>query len=309
MASLWCGREQKGKGILMMDNTTCGTAIADPDRVFYTASPFARNSLLYLQEMGRGKTLPAHTSEQGNMQAWLFFVVRKGSGSFSYRGKKYDLREGSCAFIDCGEPYIYSMDTDDWEICWVCFSGLPVMPVYDKYCERGGRPVFIQEDLTGVRRIWSNLMDIAKVSDSLTDMKINAYLSDLLAFVMDEAHQPEKREGDTQRVTVGAVREYIDQNYASSIDLDDLAERFGIDKGYLSKSFKKQTGQSIIEYTRVVRINKAKELLRFTDQTLDEIGKAVGITPGRYLSEVFKAVEGVVPSDYRKQWKLSSRVL
>jgi len=293
----------------MTDNTVCESVSVDSERIFYTASPFARSSLLYLQEMGGGKTLLVHTSDRGNMQAWLFFVVRKGSGSFSYRGKKYDLREGSCAFIDCGEPYTYSMDTDDWEICWVCFSGLPVMPVYDKYCERGGGPVFIQEDLTGVRRIWNNLMDIAKVSDSLTDMKINACLSDLLAFVMDEASLPEKVKGTTKGVSVEAVREYIDENYASQIELDDLAERFGIDKGYLSKTFKKQVGQSIIEYTRVARINKAKELLRFTDQTLDEIGKAVGITPGRYLSEVFKAVEGVVPSDYRKQWKLSSRVL
>ena len=293
----------------MTDNTGSKAVATNTARIFYTASPFARSSLLYLLEMGGGKTLPVHTSEQTNMQSWLFFIVRKGSGSFSYRGKKYDLREGSCAFIDCGKPYTYSMDTDDWEICWVCFSGQPVMPVYDKYCEQGGRPVFMPGDLTGICGIWSNLIDTAKASDSLTDMKINAYLSDLLAFVMDEAHQPEKREGDTQRVTVEAVREYIDQNYASPIELDDLAERFGIDKGYLSKSFKKQTGQSIIEYTRVVRINEAKELLRFTDQTLDEIGKAVGITPSRYLSEVFKAVEGVVPSDYRKQWKLPSRVL
>ena len=64
--------------------------------------------------------------------------------------------------------------------------------------------------------------------------------------------------------------------------------------GLLKKTFKKQVGQSIIEYTHVAWINKAKELLRFSDKTLDEIGKAVGITPGRYLSEVFKAVEGVV---------------
>lgn len=72
----------------MTDNTDCESMAVDSDRIFYTASPLARSSLLYLQEMGRGKTLPAHTSDLGNMQAWLFFVVRKGSGGFSYCGKK-----------------------------------------------------------------------------------------------------------------------------------------------------------------------------------------------------------------------------
>ena len=122
-------------------------ASADTDRLFYTASSFARSSLLYVQEIGGRQTLPAHMSDRGDKQSCLFFAVRKGTGSFSYQGKQYNLTEGSCVFINCSEPYTYSMNTDDWEICWVCFSGLPAMPVYEKYCEQGGRPVFVPGDL------------------------------------------------------------------------------------------------------------------------------------------------------------------
>jgi hypothetical protein len=84
---------------VMTDKTSSEPVAIDSERIFYTASPFARSSLLYLQEMGGGKTLPAHMSDQRNIQSWLFFVVRQGSGSFSYRGKKYDLREGSCVLL------------------------------------------------------------------------------------------------------------------------------------------------------------------------------------------------------------------
>ena len=43
-------------------------------------------------------------------------------------------------------------------------------------------------------------------------------------------------------------------------------------------------------------------MLRFTDMSLDAIGETVGITPARYLPEVFSSVEGVSPSIYREQW-------
>ena len=89
---------------------------------------------------------------------------------------------------------------------------------------------------------------------------------------------------------------------AAGITLDSLAAKFYINKYYLSKTFKRQFGQNISAYLQSVRITKAKQLLRFTDKTLDEIGEAVGITPARYFSEVFRTVEGLPPTQYRKQW-------
>ena len=285
-----------------MDYFPSTPMIVDSNRILYTASPFARSSLLHLQEIGELKALQAHTSSRENLQSYLFFTVLKGAGSLSYRGRNYDLHEGSCIFIDCREPYSHTTDTDLWTICWIHFDGPSMASVYAKYCERGGRPVFVPEDSQKTRKIWTTLMATAKSSDYMRDMKINATLAELLVSVMAESWHPEEKPLASKRASVAEVREYIDQHYAEQITLDSLAAKFYINKYYLSKSFKRQFGQNISAYLQSVRITKAKQLIRFTDKTLDEIGEAVGITPARYFSEVFRAVEGLTPTQYRKQW-------
>ena len=50
------------------------------------------------------------------------------------------------------------------------------------------------------------------------------------------------------------------------------------------------------------RITRAKQLLRFTDMTVDEVGAAVGMGDANYFSRMFRKVEGISPREYRKQW-------
>ncbi|MFR4614988.1 MAG: helix-turn-helix domain-containing protein [Mediterraneibacter faecis] len=45
-----------------------------------------------------------------------------------------------------------------------------------------------------------------------------------------------------------------------------------------------------------------KQLLRFTDLTMDEISVEVGMDSANYFSRAFHKVEGISPSEYRKQW-------
>ena len=47
---------------------------------------------------------------------------------------------------------------------------------------------------------------------------------------------------------------------------------------------------------------RAKQLLRFTDMTVDEVGAAVGMGDANYFSRMFRKVEGTSPREYRKQW-------
>lgn len=286
-----------------MNELFTNKAIVSSDRILYTASSFARSSLLHLQEIGSLEAKRSHTSERSGLQSFLFFMVTSGSGVVVYDGKQHELTSNSCVFIDCRHPYSHTTDPNDlWHLSWCHFYGPFLSSIYDKYCERGGRPVFTPDDSTLFVTTLENLMTTAKSSDYMRDMMINEQLSKLLTMIMSYSWHPEDRTSAPKRASVSDVKEYLDQHYAERVSLNDLATQFFIDKYYLTKTFKNQFGLPITTYLQNLRITKAKQLLRFSSKSVEEIGYEVGLGAPAYFSRVFKNVEGVSPKTYREQW-------
>lgn len=285
--------------------TNKGSTIVNSDRVLYTASQFARSSLLHLQEIGSLEAKRSHTSERSGLQSYLFFIVLSGSGSLVYEGRKHDLKEKECVFINCQRSYAHMTDSDNlWKLLWCHFYGPSLSSVYDKYCERGGRPVFEPSENTveEIKGVLSDLISISKSSDYMRDMLINEKLSRLLTLIMSESWHPETRVSAPKRADIVSVKEFIDQHYVERITLDDLSTKFFIDKFYLTKTFRNRFGLPILAYIQSVRITKAKQLLRFSSKTIEEIGCEVGVDNPAYFSRMFKKIEGLSPKMYRDQW-------
>lgn len=277
--------------------------IVDSDRVLYTASPFARSSLFHLQEIGRLEALKPHVSSRSDLQSYLFIIVEKGSGMLKYNGREYELTKGSCVFIDCRKPYSHQPDPEDlWTLSWCHFYGPTVASIYNKYCERGGRPSFEPSDTRPFADVLGDLISLSKSSEHMRDMLINEKLSTLLRLIMAESWHPEDKALPVKKASVLEVKTYLDENYESKISLDSLCAKFFISKHYLTHSFKEQFGMTITSYLLSVRITHAKQLLRFTNKSVEEIGYEVGIGAPHYFSRVFKEVEGVSPTVYREQW-------
>ena len=183
------------------------------------------------------------------------------------------------------------------------FSHAPSLPaVYEKYKERGGRPVFHPDDLASFTSILTDLYDLASSSDYIRDMRINEKLGTLLTLLMEQSWHPESVTVSRKRMELAAVKEYLDEHYTEKIALDYLSEHFFINKFYLSKIFKETYGTTVNNYLISKRITRAKQLLRFTDMTVDEVGVAVGMGDANYFSRMFRKVEGISPREYRKQW-------
>ena len=102
--------------------------------------------------------------------------------------------------------------------------------------------------------------------------------------------------------SVALVKEYIDAHFNEKITLNDLSREFYISKNYLPRVFREQFGMSIKEYLQVVRITHAKQLLRTTNKSAEEIGIECGFGTLSYFSRAFKDIEGVSPTGYREQW-------
>ena len=258
-------------------------------RIIYTPSTFARTSLLHLQEVGSLQAIHPHTSQRSDLVSFLCFIVLFGKGELSYEEQTYQLSEGDCVFIDCRKAYSHSTSDNLWSLQWCHFYAPSLPAVYEKYKERGGRPVFHPDDL-------------ASSADYIRDMRINEKLGTLLTLLMEQSWHPESVTVSRKRMELAAVKEYLDEHYTEKLTLDDLAEKFFINKFYLSKIFKETYGTTVNNYLISKRITRAKQLLRFTDMTVDEVGAAVGMGDANYFSRMFRKVEGSSPREYRKQW-------
>lgn len=271
-------------------------------RILYTASSFARSSLLHLQEVGSLTAIKPHISKREKLQSYLCFVVETGEGALDYEGKRYVLKAGDAAFIDCRKPYSHSTDQNLWSLRWCHFYGISMPSVYDKYRERGGSPAFRLAAPAKFIDLLTELYDTALSSDYIRDMRINEKLSTLLTLLMEQSWHPEESMLSRKRLELDKIKQYLDEHLTEKISLDALADRFFINKYYLTRIFKEAYGLTISHYVLSKRITRAKQLIRFSDMTMDEIADAIGMSDANYFSRAFRKVEGISPSEYKNQW-------
>lgn len=272
-------------------------------RIIYTPSAFAKDALVHLQEVGTSQAVKPHIAKRSGLNSYLFFVVLSGSGTLTCQGNSYELMTGDCVFLDCRKPYSHISSEDLWKLKWVHFYG-PTMPmIYDKYTERGGRPAFHSSHGTEYATLIDAVYEIADSDSYIRDMQIAEKLTSILALLMEESWNPEFcRHSNTKKMSLYAVKEYLEQHYREKISLDELASIFFIDKYYLAKAFKEQFGFTIHNYLNQIRITRAKSLLRFSKQSMEQIGDEVGIADPNYFARTFKKIEGISPSEYRSRW-------
>lgn len=101
--------------------------------------------------------------------------------------------------------------------------------------------------------------------------------------------------------TVERVIQYINTHLSDKISLDQLSSLVFVSKSYLTKQFKHETGQTIIEYLNSARIEKAKMLLITTDKSVEEIAYEVGFESPKYFFRIFKAATGQTPLSFCKK--------
>ena len=92
---------------------------------------------------------------------------------------------------------------------------------------------------------------------------------------------------------------YIHSHLDHALSLNEIAEHIHLNPAYLSTLFRKVMDQSPISYINSVRIERAKLLLRSTEQSISEIAASLGFTQDIYFYRLFKQLTKVTPSEYR----------
>ncbi|MBD8068653.1 response regulator transcription factor [Bacillus sp. PS06] len=130
--------------------------------------------------------------------------------------------------------------------------------------------------------------------DSIEEMKkwLITYFGALLSSVDEISTR-------TQRKEVIEAFKYVSLNLEKKITLDEVAKHLYLNSSYFSRLFKKEVGETFVEYVTKAKINRAKELL---EQTIDPVGKIcerLGYDNQSYFIKVFRNYTGVTPIEFR----------
>ncbi|WP_426196742.1 GlxA family transcriptional regulator [Pseudomonas sp. NFXW11] len=101
------------------------------------------------------------------------------------------------------------------------------------------------------------------------------------------------------------VQHWLQANGAVDVSLAAMAQQAGLEQRTLLRRFRAATGLKPTQYCQHLRVGKARELLEFTNGTIDHIAWTVGYQDPATFRSLFRKVTGLAPSEYRNRFGLA----
>ncbi|PYI51539.1 helix-turn-helix domain-containing protein [Paenibacillus flagellatus] len=163
--------------------------------------------------------------------------------------------------------------------------------------------------LPQIRRLSENYSCLRQADQQMSYSSDNQklkqhYLADLWLMIAQQAlESPEVDPLLEKDEFIRDVALYLNNHAHESIEIRDVAQRFGMTPVQLIRRFKNAYGVNPLQYLTSIRVKQACRLLLITEWTLDVIAGRCGYENGFYLSRVFRKAMGVSPSEFRKQYR------
>lgn len=151
-----------------------------------------------------------------------------------------------------------------------------------------------------------------RVSYSISDLLIQEYDStkekiniteDTLSIMLTYCDQVIKYKSNEYSPLIKDIITFITTNIYQKITLNDIAHQFNYTTSHLSKKFKQETKLSITQFINKEKINEAKQLLIFSNISINEISFTLNFVDYSHFSKVFKQFEDMTPYEYLKKNK------
>lgn len=268
-----------------------------------------KNIDLTLFQYGWEQCLPMHSYGPAKRNHYLFHYIFSGKGYLSSNDSSGDTKlyklEANQGFLICpGQVNTYYADErQPWEYAWVEFDGVKALEFMELAGLGYDHPVYRIR-----KREFSDFIrtEIMQIVDNPYNSPINQIGHLYLFFdglIRGSATKRTMASGKLKDSYVKEAISYIEKNYSEPITVEDIAAFCNINRNYLGKLFKESTNQTLQHFLMYYRMNRAAELLKFSDMTVNEIGKMCGYQNQLHFSRAFKTIFGISPIHWREENK------
>ena len=223
----------------------------------------------------------------------VFSYVLEGRCRYTLEdGTKYELSKGDILFMTHTEKYYFQVLEPDYKYIFCDFTFADNIDCKTTVI----RPKNIEYSENLFRKLHArfNAPSQTAVAESVS------LFYDIYALLMTTANSSYIGHGARSRIE--SAKSHIDLNFKSpNLSISQLADQIGMSEVYFRKLFKTQFGTSPSQYITLMRINKAKELMKSSFITLEDCALQSGFSSLQYFCRVFKRTTGTTPHNYRKK--------
>ncbi len=243
-------------------------------------------------------------------------ICRRGLGTLYLNEEESGYQTGTVSVIPENYPHKTRSDgeeTNFWEYIFfdpksIVVELYPDNPVYQQEIieEINSMPlVFSEEENDSFTGLLNRIMQESKEQPPYYRQMIRNYLGNLVLEIM-RRHEVLAQYGEasvktTSAMHIAAALEYINRNYAMPMKAKDLANVCNMSETHFRRVFEEHVNMSPMDYVNLVRIQKACELMKKSDDSMDGIAVKCGFATTSTFNRNFKKFLDTSPY----QWKIN----
>ena len=273
----------------------------DSVRYINTPSKKAKGLYFYVQEVGDFRAHSPYYTERSNLDSYLIILTLNGTGRLLYQDNVYLCKPDTLMYISCMNHHKYEcIGDEDWDFLWLHFNGPSALGYYEEFTSSAFRLIHISSS-DGFEDKLREILRSCQEKGPHYEPKISLLITELLTLLIIK-NAEENRSGQNLPGYLGDSINYMEKHFAESLSLDALSDTCHINKFHFAKQFTRYMQISPNEYLIMIRLNHAKELLKYSTHTVEEISELCGFNQCSHFIRTFKTRIGMTPLKYRKKW-------
>lgn len=262
---------------------------------------------LGLYQFGWERCTPAHAFGPAARTHFLFHYVISGAGTLNANDASgnthtYQLKSGQGFMAFPHQINTYIADKEfPWEYVWIEFDGLRAREAIGLAGFSPDTPIYHARSHELRETMMNEMLYIAQHPDMPPFHLIGHLYLFLDAMTRSCSSVKLNKNGRLRDFYVHEAITFVEQNFQNNISVEDIADNCGLNRSYFGKIFRESIGRTPQEFLLNYRMTKAAELLKLTNLSVGDIGKAVGYENPLHFSRAFKNIYHISPREWRNQ--------
>ncbi len=231
---------------------------------------------------------------------YVLILCLSGKGAVTLRRKTHKVEAGDAFLLPPHEAHRYfADDAEPWSKVWVHFTGSQAQAYAQMLLEKNRSPVFHLRQMEVLVEAFEDAY--RHVLGGYTDADLFGLSTACARFLgLCRLHQQAKegRHRDAAQRVVRTIQ-FMRAHLHRQVSLTELAAAGGWSHSHFSAMFKAQTNSAPLVFFTRLRLQRACELLKTTDDSVAQVAAVMGYEDPFYFSRLFSQHQGLSPKEYR----------